>query len=145
MKALIQRVKKAQVIVSKEIVGEIAHGLLVFLGIHSQDQLSQTTKLVKKIAELRIFNDTDEKMNLSVKDVFGGVLIVSQFTLYANCLNGRRPDFISAAPPQIALPIYEKFVEEMKKEVLQVQTGRFGAPMEVSLINEGPATFLIEM
>src|SRR5262245_56044636 len=138
MKALIQLVEKAQVMVDQECVGSIEKGLLVFLGIHKDDVPETTSKLAKKIAQLRIFNDDLGKMNLSVKDVKGSILIVSQFTLYGNCLSGRRPDFLASAPPALAEPIYEKFVEAMKQEGIPIATGRFGAPMKVSLVNDGP-------
>lgn len=144
MRVLLQRVKRAHVKVEDAVVGSINQGLLAFLGIHKNDTAEQAAKLVAKLVELRIFSDTHGKMNLSVRDIQGGVLLVSQFTLYANCNGGRRPDFLNSAPPATALPLYLQFVEDLKKEVCQVATGTFGAKMEVELVNDGPATFLLE-
>lgn len=143
MRIVIQRVKEAKVIVEGKITGSINQGLLVFLGVHKDDLPEQTSWLVQKLVNLRIFTDDQGKMNLSVKDVKGGILLVSQFTLYGNCLEGRRPDFIQAAPPTLAEPIYEKFGLEVVNELGSVQKGVFGAKMEVSLINDGPVTFII--
>jgi D-tyrosyl-tRNA(Tyr) deacylase len=120
-------------------------GLLVLIGIHQTDTPEKTSSLVHKLVHLRIFNDSEDKMNLNVQDVGGQILVISQFTLYGNCLSGRRPDFIQAAPPALALPIYHKFVEEVRQTMGSVQTGQFGAEMQVALINDGPATFIIEV
>lgn len=144
MRVLIQRVKEARVTVEKEVCGSIGKGLLIFLGIHREDKAESTLWLVNKLLGLRLFADSEGKMNLSLKEIEGEALVVSQFTLYGNCLNGRRPDFIQAAPPETAQPIYEKFIEELRREIGRVQTGMFGAYMEVALINDGPVTFLIE-
>jgi D-aminoacyl-tRNA deacylase len=144
MRAVVQRVKEAQVTVDNKITGSIKHGLLILLGVHKDDKPEDTSWLVQKIVNLRIFEDAQEKINLSVKDVQGEVLVVSQFTLYANCNTGRRPDFIAAAPPAIAIPIYEKFVDEIKQEMGAVQTGIFGAYMQISLVNDGPFTMIVE-
>lgn len=144
MRLVIQRVKEASVQIEGEISGSIRKGLLVFLGIHKEDRPEDTVWLVNKLTNLRIFSDEEEKMNLNVKDIQGQILVVSQFTLYGNCLNGKRPDFVQAAPPSTAIPIYEKFLEEVKGEMGAVQSGRFGAKMEVSLINDGPVTFILE-
>lgn len=144
MRLLIQRVSQASVAVDAEIVGRINEGLLVFLGIHKDDTEESVDWLVKKLVHLRIFEDGQGKMNLSIQDVRGEILLISQFTLYANCLSGRRPDFISAAPPSKALPLYERFIIELKKYPIHVQTGEFGARMKVSLTNEGPATFILD-
>lgn len=144
MRLLVQRVSEARVRIDGKIHGEIQKGLLVFLGIHKSDSTSDIPWFINKLLNLRIFSDEQGKMNRSVKEINGQVLIVSQFTLYGNCLNGRRPDFIEAAPPPIAIPIYNQFVEEVKNELGDVQTGDFGAYMQVELINDGPVTFLIE-
>ncbi|MBB65674.1 MAG: D-tyrosyl-tRNA(Tyr) deacylase [Waddliaceae bacterium] len=144
MRALIQRVKEARVIVENETVGEIEKGLLIFLGVQKGDEEKHINWLVNKIISLRIFPDEAGKMNCSLKDVEGSLLIVSQFTLYGNCQNGRRPDFFESAPPEQAEKIYSQFIKECKKQVLNVSTGVFGAMMEVQLINDGPVTFMID-
>jgi len=145
MRLLIQRVKEAKVTVNKEICGQISRGLLVFLGVHKEDTPEKTEWLVTKLIGLRIFSDEVGKMNLDIRQIGGDILVVSQFTLYGNCLNGRRPDFIDAALPEPAFLLYEKFVSELSSELgKNVQTGVFGAAMEVSLVNEGPVTFLLE-
>jgi len=144
MKALIQRVKSAAVTVEDEIVGSIDQGLLVFLGVEKDDDEQAMTKLAHKLINYRVFADENNKMNLSVSDISGGVLIVSQFTLAANTTSGMRPSFSSAAPPVIARDLYEKFVERLKGSITHVATGVFAADMQVSLINDGPVTFLLE-
>lgn len=144
MRILIQRVKEAHVEVDKVAIGNIAKGLLVFLGIHQNDNPGQTLWLVSKMLNLRIFEDEEGKMNRSLLEIKGEVLVVSQFTLYANCKNGRRPDFFEAATPSIAEPIYNKFVEEVKQGLGSVQTGKFGANMQISLVNDGPVTMMVE-
>lgn len=144
MRVVIQRVKEAKVTVDNIVTGAIGKGLLVLFGVHQEDKPEQTVWMVNKIINLRIFQDEQDKMNLSVLDVKGQILVVSQFTLYGNCTNGRRPDFIQSAPPPVAIPIYEKFLQEIKKEMGDVQAGIFGAKMEVSLINDGPVTFIID-
>lgn len=144
MKLVAQRVLKAEVVVEGDTVGSIDRGILVLLGIHQDDILENTVCFVNKILNLRIFQDENGKMNLSVKDIKGEILVVSQFTLYANCSRGRRPDFLEAAPPSIAEPIYEKFVSEVKQELGMVQTGCFGAFMQVSLVNDGPVTIVLD-
>jgi D-aminoacyl-tRNA deacylase len=145
MRAVIQRVARAEVRVEGESVGKIDHGLLVLLAVHRDDEPEQTRWLVEKVAQLRIFRDEADKMNLSVRDVEGGVLIISQFTLYGRCEKGRRPDFMESAPPERAEPIYDKFVSEMREWVDPVESGRFGARMEVELVNDGPVTMFIEV
>jgi D-tyrosyl-tRNA(Tyr) deacylase len=140
MRAVIQKVKQASVVVEGRTVGSIQAGLLVFLGIHKNDTPDKTEWMVQKIKQLRIFSDEQGKMHLSVQDVGGEILVVSQFTLYGNCHSGRRPDFLEAARPEHAKPIYEKFVREMGTQ----QTGEFGAQMEVSLVNDGPVTLIID-
>lgn len=144
MRILIQRVAEASVSVEGQVCGAIGKGLLIFLGIHREDKPEAAAWLASKALGLRLFADAEGKMNLSLKEIGGEALVVSQFTLYGNCLNGRRPDFIQSAQPDIAIPLYEKFVNEIKRELGSVQTGKFGAYMEVSLVNDGPVTFLIE-
>lgn len=144
MRLLIQRVQKAQVLIQNQIYSEIGPGLLVLLGIHKEDNTSQIEWLINKLIHLRIFEDEMGKMNRSIKEIGGQILVVSQFTLYGNCQNGRRPDFIQAAPPALAQPLYQQFIEQLSHEMGQVQTGVFGAEMQISLINDGPVTFLLE-
>lgn len=144
MRILIQRVKEAQVKVEGKIVGSIGKGALVFFAVHKNDTPDKTLWLAQKLINLRMFTDAQDKMNLSLLDIKGDALIVSQFTLYGNCLEGRRPDFLESARPETAEPIYNKFIQEVKKEVQNVQTGVFGAYMEVGLVNDGPVTFLID-
>jgi len=144
LRAVVQRVRGSSVSVDGEVVGEIGHGLLVLLAIHTDDGLRDLTWMVEKIAHLRIFQDAAGKMNKSVRDVNGGVLVVSQFTLYGNCLRGRRPDFLQSAPPDLAEPMVEQFITEMRRFVSQVESGRFGASMQVELVNDGPVTMVID-
>lgn len=144
MRLLIQRVKEASVKVEGEICGKIDQGLLVFIGVHKDDLPEYTLWLVDRLINLRIFSDDKGKMNLSVKDIAGEILVVSQFTLYGNCSNGRRPDFISSAPGSLALTLYEKFVKEIKESFGKVETGKFAEHMEVSLINDGPVTLILD-
>jgi D-aminoacyl-tRNA deacylase len=144
MKALIQRVSEAKVIVKNTNIGEIQQGLLIFLGVSPSDTPQQVAWLANKLANLRIFNDEQEKMNLSLQDVKGEALIVSQFTLYGNCEKGRRPSFINAAQPPLAKSLYLEFIEKMKPLASKVATGEFGANMQVELVNEGPVTFIVE-
>ncbi len=144
MRMLIQHVKEAHVKVDGSIVGKIGKGLLVFLGVHLTDTLEDCAWMKEKLINLRIFKDADEKMNLSIQDVQGELLVVSQFTLYAECTKGRRPSFTQAAPPDLAKALYERFVADLKPHLKNVQTGLFGAYMEIHLINDGPLTFLID-
>jgi D-tyrosyl-tRNA(Tyr) deacylase len=144
MRAVLQRVAEARVRIDGAVVGEIGRGLLVLLGVAPGDAEEQARWLADKIVGLRIFADAEDKMNLSVADVEGGVLVVSQFTLYGDCSKGRRPSFIAAAPPEIAVPLYEKFVEAVKAHGVPVATGQFGALMQVELINDGPVTLILE-
>lgn len=144
MRLLIQRVLEAKVLINKQVYSQIGSGLLVLLGIHKDDDDSQIKWLVNKLVHLRIFSDEEGKMNRSIKEINGQILVVSQFTLYGNCLNGRRPDFIQAAMPSIAESLYQQFVEQLRQEIGKVQTGLFGAEMQISLTNDGPVTFLIE-
>lgn len=145
MKAVIQRVSSASVTVDGHVVGAIGQGLLVLLGITHTDSSKECEWLTDKIANLRIFTDDQDKMNNSVLDIAGQVLVVSQFTLYANAMNGRRPDFIQAARPDIAKPLYEKFVAKMETILnRKVATGIFGAKMSIELVNDGPVTIVID-
>lgn len=141
---VIQRVLEASVTVDDEVCGWISNGLLVLLGIHQNDRIQDVPWMVSKLVHLRIFEDEDGKMNKSIKENHGRVLVVSQFTLYGNCKGGRRPDFFEAARPDAALPIYDRFTEEIKNELGHVQTGRFAAKMKVSLVNDGPVTLIID-
>ena len=144
MKVLIQRVKKASVTIDNKLYSEIESGILALVGIEKGDSTEQVEKLAKKIVNLRIFPDENDKMNLSLKDVAGEVLVVSQFTLYGDCRKGKRPSFIAAARPGTAIPLYERFVAELMDHDLHVETGWFGADMEVSLINDGPVTLILD-
>ena len=144
MRMVIQRVKEASVVADGQLTGRIGQGLLVFFGVHSEDASVTTQWMADKLVNLRIFSDDQGKMNLSVQDVKGQILVVSQFTLYGDCSQGRRPDFGHSAPPQVAEPIYDKFVREVGLVIPDVATGRFGAMMEVSLVNDGPVTFIVE-
>jgi D-tyrosyl-tRNA(Tyr) deacylase len=144
MRAVVQRVSRAGVSVGGEVVGAIDRGLLVLLGVAPTDTGADARWLADKVAGLRIFNDADGKMNLSVQDVEGSVLVVSQFTLYGDCRKGRRPSFIGAAPPELAEPLYGAFVNAFRALGLPTATGRFGAMMQVELVNDGPVTLLIE-
>ncbi|MBS0625499.1 MAG: D-tyrosyl-tRNA(Tyr) deacylase [Verrucomicrobia bacterium] len=144
MKILIQRVLEACVEVEGSIVGSIGPGLLVFVGVAHTDTLEQAQWLAKKLVHLRMFEDEEGKVNRSLIDEKGAVLAISQFTLYADCNEGRRPSFIQAARPEPALKLYEQFVEEVRKEGVPVETGVFGALMKVSLVNNGPFTLIVE-
>lgn len=144
MTALVQRVKHASVTVDGECVSEIGKGFLVLFGVFENDTEKEADLLADKTAKLRIFTDENDKMNLSLKDVAGEVLVVSQFTLYGDCRKGKRPSFIAAARPETAIPLYERFVAELMDHDLHVETGWFGADMEVSLINDGPVTLILD-
>ncbi len=144
MKIVLQRVKQAKVTVDDKITGSINKGILILLGIHKDDSEQQADFLVKKCVDLRIFPDEDYKMNLSLNDVNGEALIVSQFTLYGDCRKGRRPSYTNAAPPEKGKKLYKYFVEKMKEQDIPVQTGVFGAMMDVELVNDGPVTVVLE-
>lgn len=144
MRALIQRVNAAQVTVDQEILADIGQGLLVFLGIGIGDTARESAWLAGKVANMRIFNDDQDKMNLSVKEIGGSVLVVSQFTLYGNARRGNRPGFDQAAAPADAEPLYELFCNQLRQQGLAVQTGRFAAAMKVRLVNDGPVTLWLE-
>jgi D-tyrosyl-tRNA(Tyr) deacylase len=145
MKAVIQRVSKASVEINNNIVATINSGLLILIGIEEVDSQEDIDWLTSKIANLRIFGDENDVMNLSLKDIDGDVIVVSQFTLHALTKKGNRPSYIKAAKPDIAIPLYKNFVAQMELEIgKKVQTGQFGADMKVSLINDGPVTILID-
>lgn len=144
MRAVIQRVKEAEVHVQQICIGKINQGLLILLGIHENDTVKDVDYLVKKISKLRIFEDEQGKMNDSITDIQGSILNVSQFTLYANTKKGNRPSFVEAARPEQAVPLYELFNEKIKQAGINLQTGEFGADMQVSLINDGPVTIIID-
>lgn len=145
MKAVIQRVSESSVIINNEIVAQIQKGLLVLVGIEDADNQEDIVWLASKIANLRIFADENDVMNLSLKDIDGDMVVVSQFTLHALTKKGNRPSYIKASKPEIAIPLYESFVKKMEIELgKKVQTGQFGADMKVSLINDGPVTIIID-
>ena len=145
MRVVIQRVSEASVIIESDVFSSISKGFLILLGVENNDTLDDVNWLIKKIINLRIFSDLDGKMNNSILDVNGDIIVVSQFTLYANTKKGNRPSYINAAPPKIAIPLYENFVQILKnKSKLNVLTGEFGADMKVSLINDGPVTIIID-
>ena len=144
MRAVIQRVTRASVTVDKEVVGQIGRGLLVLLGISLTDTKADADYLAQKIVALRIFDDMEGRMNLSVRDAHGGLLIVSQFTLYADVRRGLRPSWSDAAPPEVAEPLYEYFVRKCRELIMEVQTGSFRKMMQVELVNDGPVTLILD-
>jgi len=144
LKVVLQRVAEARVTVDGEVVGQIGKGLLLLVGIGREDEEADLVWMADKLASLRIFEDSEGKMNLSVTDVGGAVLSVSQFTLYGDCRKGRRPSFTDAARPEIAQGMYEKFNALLRERGLKVETGRFGAMMQVALVNDGPVTFILD-
>lgn len=144
MRAVITRVKSASVAIADEIVGQIGQGFLILLGVAPDDTSAQCKKLADKALGLRVFCDENDKMNLSLADVGGQVLVVSQFTLYADCKKGKRPSFIGAAAPDIAVPLYEQFLDECRLRGFEPQHGRFGADMLVASENDGPVTILLD-
>lgn len=144
MKLVIQRVSEAKVEVDKKIIGKIGKGFLVLLGVTHTDNKETANSLFKKLSKLRIFQDENEKMNLSIKDVEGELMVVSQFTLYADCSGGNRPSFTNAAKPEYAKELYEYFIQLCKNEGFKTETGEFGADMKVSLLNDGPVTIILE-
>ena len=144
MRVVVQRVKHASVTINGSVNGKINNGFLVLLGIQSTDSEQDVDYLVKKVTNLRIFSDENDKMNLSLKDVNGELLIVSQFTLYANCKEWNRPSFVEAAKPDIAIPLYEYFISECRKIIPVVETGIFGSDMKVDLLNDGPVTIIMD-
>ena len=145
MRVVVQRVSQSSVIIESDIVSSISKGLLILLGVENNDTLDDVNWLIRKIINLRIFTDIDGKMNNSILDIEGDIIVVSQFTLHAKTKKGNRPSYINAAPPKIAIPLYENFVQILKNESkLNVFTGEFGADMKVSLINDGPVTIIID-
>lgn len=145
MKVVIQRVSEASVTIDSQIVAQINKGLLILVGIESEDNLEDINWLVSKIVYLRIFGDANNVMNLSVKDIGGEIIVVSQFTLHALTKKGNRPSYIKAAKPEIAIPMYEKFVQLLELELgKKIQTGQFGADMKVALVNDGPVTIIMD-
>lgn len=144
MRFVIQRVKESSVKVDQKIIGQIGRGFLVLIGVSDSDTKETADKMIKKMTGLRIFEDSDGKTNLSLADVNGELLLISQFTLYANCRKGNRPSFIEAGAPDKANELYEYIIEQCRNKVPSVQKGQFGADMEVSLINDGPFTILLD-
>ena len=144
MRAVLQRVSQASVTIDGRVVGEIRHGWLVLLGISHPDTPEQAQWLAEKTVHLRAFQDDQGKMNRSLLDVGGELLVVSQFTLYGECRKGRRPSFIDAAPPEIAIPLYETYLDNLRQLGAPVRTGEFGAMMQVQLVNDGPVTLIVE-
>ena len=144
MKFIIQRVSEASVTVEEKVIGQIKKGYLVLIGVGENDTKELADRYIKKMLSLRIFEDENDKTNLSLKDVDGSLLLVSQFTLYANCRKGNRPSFTQAGNPALAEELYEYIIAQCKKEVPDVQTGSFGAHMRVSLVNDGPFTILLD-
>ncbi len=144
MKALIQRVKKAQVDVEGKTIGSINQGILALIGVEKSDTQENANRLLKKMCNYRIFSDAEDKMNLSLEDIKGGLLLVSQFTLVANTQKGLRPSLSSAASPEHSTELYNYIIEEARKTPLHIQTGQFAANMQISLINDGPVTFNLQ-
>jgi D-tyrosyl-tRNA(Tyr) deacylase len=144
MRAVLQRVSEACVKIDGDVVGAIGHGLLVLLGITHGDTPEQAEWLADKVVGLRLFEDDAGKMNRDVIEIGGGILVVSQFTLYGDCRKGRRPSFIEAAPPALAVPLYAAFVDDIRARGVPTATGRFGAMMRVELVNEGPVTLIVD-
>ena len=145
MRVLIQRVSSANVIINEKVIGEIEKGLLLFLGISEQDSIEDIEWLVKKVTQLRVFNDKDHKMNYSITDVKGSFLVISQFTLLAKTKKGNRPSYVRAAKPDKAILFYEKFIDELKTQSgLKVKSGSFGADMKINLCNDGPVTIWLD-
>lgn len=144
MRVILQRVLSASVTIDEAIYSQINHGLLILLGVTHNDTKEDIEWLVQKIINLRIFNDETYKMNRSIQDVQGELLVVSQFTLFASTKKGNRPSFIASARPEIAIPLYETFIDEIKNTGIDTQTGMFGADMQVGLVNDGPVTIIID-
>lgn len=144
MRIVIQRVSKASVAVDEEVVGQIGRGFMVLVGVEEADSQEDVDYLVRKTANMRIFEDEEGKMNISLKDIGGQILSISQFTLHANTKKGNRPSFVDAAKPDHSLPLYEAYNEGLRQEGLTVETGEFGADMQISLTNDGPVTIIID-
>jgi D-tyrosyl-tRNA(Tyr) deacylase len=144
MRAVVQRVKSAEVLVDGRVSGKIGNGLLVFVGVARGDGEEDISYLISKLPDLRIFEDTSGKFNLSLREINGEILVVSQFTLYGDCRKGRRPSFTEAEDPALARDLYERFILRLREENIPVQTGEFQAKMEVHLVNDGPVTLILE-
>ena len=144
MRAVLIRVKSASVTVEGNVIGKIGQGFLILLGVTHEDTEVQAVKLADKLTGLRIFEDENGKMNQGLESVDGQVLVVSQFTLYGNCRKGRRPDFLAAARPEVAIPLYEKFIQLIRDKGIHVETGEFGAEMLVESVNDGPVTLVVD-
>ncbi len=144
MRLVVQKVSQSNVKIDGDVVGKIDQGFMVLVGITNDDNEKIVDKMVDKLINLRIFEDENEKLNLSLLDVMGSILSISQFTLYANCRKGRRPSFLDAAKPEISKPLYEYFNQKLVEKGIPVETGVFGAMMEVSLINDGPVTIILD-
>jgi len=144
LKVVVQRVSEASVTVDGEVIGRIGHGLMLLVGVRHEDGEQDVAWMADKLAGLRIFEDADEKMNLSVEDVNGAILSVSQFTLYGDCRKGKRPNFMAAARPEHAEALYEQFNARLRARGLTVETGKFGAMMDVALVNDGPVTLILD-
>ena len=144
MRAVLTRVSHASVSIAGEVVGKIGPGFLILLGVGRADTEAQCVKLADKLTGLRIFDDENDKMNLSLTDVGGEILVISQFTLYGNCRKGRRPEYLNAARPETAIPLYEKFVALCREKGYHVETGVFGADMQVESLNNGPVTLIVD-
>jgi D-tyrosyl-tRNA(Tyr) deacylase len=144
MRAVIQRVKHSSVTVDGKILGEIGNGLLVLLGVTHTDTEKEVNWMASKVKDLRIFEDAEGKMNLGLEDIKGELLVISQFTLYGNCIKGRRPGFTEAARPDLAEPLYEKFLEKCRSFGIKTECGEFGADMKVALVNDGPFTIILD-
>jgi len=144
MRAVLTKVKRASVTIDGQVRGKIGQGFLVLLGVAPDDDEQKCQKLADKLCSLRIFDDENDKINLSLDDVHGEILVISQFTLYGNCKKGRRPEFLGAARPEIAIPLYEKFVSLCRSKGYHVETGEFGAHMEVDSLNDGPFTLVVD-
>ena len=144
MRAVLTRVKSASVTIEGRVAGKIGHGFLILLGVTHEDTEAQAVKLADKLTGLRIFEDENGKMNQGLESVDGQILVVSQFTLYGNCRKGRRPDFLAAARPEVAIPLYEKFVQLIRDKGIHVETGEFGAEMLVESVNDGPVTLVVD-
>ncbi len=144
MRVLLQRVSRAEVRVAERVTGRIGRGYLLLLGITHDDTEARAAKLAEKVVGLRLFTDADGKMNLALADVGGAVLVVSQFTLYGDARKGRRPSFIDAARPDVAIPLYARFIALLRSHALHVETGEFGADMQVDLLNDGPVTLMLD-
>ena len=144
MRAVLTRVKHASVTIDGKVHGKIGPGFLILLGVGQNDTEAECVKLADKLTGLRIFEDENEKMNLGLTDIGGEILVISQFTLYGNCKKGRRPEFLAAARPELAIPMYEKFVALCREKGFHVETGEFGAYMQVDSLNDGPVTLVVD-